>query len=47
MLEQHLCAHPLILGYAHPSPAGIHEWAVKQMYNFCVMNDLCELWAYL
>lgn len=47
MIEQHLCAHPLTPGYAHPSPAGICEWVVKQMYNFCVMNDLHELWAYL
>lgn len=47
MMEQHLCAHPLILGYVHPSPTGIREWAVKQMYNFCVANDLHELWAYL
>jgi len=47
LMEQHLCAHPLIPGYAHPSPAGIREWAVKQMYNFCVASDLCELWAYL
>ena len=46
-MEQHLCAHPLIPGYAHPSPAGIREWAVKQMYNFCVASDLRELWAYL
>jgi hypothetical protein len=28
MMEQHLCAHPLIPGYAHPSPVGIREWAV-------------------
>lgn len=47
MIEQHLCAHPLTPGYTHPSPAGICEWVVKQMYNFCVMNDLHELWAYL
>ena len=46
-MEQHLCAHPLIPGYAHSSPTGICEWVVKQMYNFCVMNDLYELWAYL
>ena len=32
MMEEHLCAHPLIPGYSHPSRAGIHEWAVKQMY---------------
>ncbi|KIK15341.1 hypothetical protein PISMIDRAFT_115339, partial [Pisolithus microcarpus 441] len=47
MVEQHLCAHPLIPGYCYPSPAGIRQWAVKQMYMFCEENDLPELWAYL
>ncbi|KAI6013705.1 hypothetical protein BKA83DRAFT_4063137, partial [Pisolithus microcarpus] len=28
-------------------PAGIRQWAVKQMYMFCEENDLPELWAYL
>ncbi|KAJ7661459.1 hypothetical protein DFH06DRAFT_1268903 [Mycena polygramma] len=47
MMERHLNAHPLIPGYSHPSPEGIREWAVKQMYTFCVNNDLPEVWAYL
>jgi len=47
MMERHFCAHPLIPGYSHPSPTGIREWAVKQMYDFCVKHDLREAWAYL
>ncbi|KIN93911.1 hypothetical protein M404DRAFT_17256 [Pisolithus tinctorius Marx 270] len=39
MIENHFCAHPFIPGYSHPSPAGICQWAVKQMYKF--------FWAYL
>ncbi|KAF7333854.1 SWIM-type domain-containing protein [Mycena venus] len=46
-MERHLNAHPLIPGYSHPSPEGIREWAVKQMYTFCFDNDLPEAWAYL
>lgn len=47
MMERHLCAHPLIPGYSAPSREGIKEWAVKQMYEFCVKHDLREVWAYL
>ena len=47
MLEAHLCAHPLIPGYLHPIPKGIKEWAVKQMYQFCVTANMPETWAYL
>ncbi|KAJ3542994.1 hypothetical protein NM688_g5915 [Phlebia brevispora] len=47
MMERHLCAHPLIPGYSHPSPEGIREWAVREIYNFCVDHDLREVWAYL
>ena len=47
MMEWHLCTHPLIPGYSTPSPEGIKEWAVKQMYEFCVEHDLHEVWAYL
>ncbi|KAJ7434395.1 hypothetical protein B0H11DRAFT_1757683 [Mycena galericulata] len=46
-MENHLCAHPLIPGYAQPSPEGIREWAVREAYTFCVDNDLREVWAYL
>ncbi|KAF7349473.1 SWIM-type domain-containing protein [Mycena sanguinolenta] len=46
-MENHLNAHPLIPGFCHPSPAGIREWAVKQMYTYCFENDLPEAWAYL
>ncbi|KAJ6470299.1 hypothetical protein DFH09DRAFT_954863 [Mycena vulgaris] len=47
LMEQHLNAHPLIPGYAHPSSVGIRWWAVKQMYDFCYQNNLPEVWAYL
>ncbi|KAJ7479127.1 hypothetical protein FB451DRAFT_1450936 [Mycena latifolia] len=47
LMETHFCAHPLIPGYAPPNPAGIKRWAVKQMYEYCVGNDLPEAWAYL
>jgi len=47
MMENHYCAHPLIPGYAHPSPEGIRKWAVLQMYKFCVEHNLREVWAYL
>jgi len=47
MIERHYCAHPLILGYSSLSPEGIREWAVKQMYSYCVDHDLREVWAYL
>jgi hypothetical protein len=47
LMERHLCAHPLIPGYSHPSAQGIRDWAVKAMYNFCVEHDLRETWAYL
>jgi hypothetical protein len=47
LVENHFTAHPLIPSYCHPSPAGIREWAVKEMYEFCVSNNLAEVWAYL
>lgn len=47
MMEKHYCAHPLLPGYAHPSPEGIKRWAVTQMYKFCVKHGLPEVWAYL
>ncbi|ESK85102.1 hypothetical protein Moror_3617 [Moniliophthora roreri MCA 2997] len=47
MMENHLCAHPLIPGYSAPSKDGIHAWAVKQMYQYCKEHDLHEAWAYL
>ena len=47
MMERHFCAHPLIPGYSTPTPEGIKAWAVKQMYEFCVLLDLSNLWAYL
>ena len=47
MMERHFCAHPLIPGYSFPSPEGIKAWAVKQIYELCVQNDLPNLWAYL
>jgi hypothetical protein len=47
MMERHLDAHPLIPGYSAPTESGIRWWAVKQMYTFCYVHDLPELWAYL
>jgi hypothetical protein len=47
LIEGHFCAHPLIPGYSAPTPKGIREWAVKQMYEFCCKHDLREVWAYL
>jgi hypothetical protein len=47
IMERHFCAHPLIPGYSHPSAQGIREWAVKQIYAYCVKHDLREAWAYL
>ena len=47
LIEGHFCAHPLIPGYSAPTPTGIREWAVKQMYEFCSQHDLREVWAYL
>jgi hypothetical protein len=47
MIERHFCAHPLIPGYSSPSPEGIREWAVKQLYKYCHDHDLPEVWAYL
>ncbi|KAF5374553.1 hypothetical protein D9757_012415 [Collybiopsis confluens] len=46
-MDAHRHAHPLIPGYAEPSPEGIYLWAVRRMYKFCVNHDLRELWAYL
>ena len=47
MIERHFCTHPLIPGYSAPTPEGIKAWAVKQIYEFCVLHDLPNLWAYL
>jgi hypothetical protein len=47
LLERHYCAHPDIPGFSRPDAEGIHTWAVKQMYTFCIDHDLRELWAYL
>ena len=46
-VESHLCVHPLIPGYSALTPAGIREWAVKQMYQFYCKYELPEAWAYL
>ncbi|KAI6030968.1 hypothetical protein F5J12DRAFT_708970, partial [Pisolithus orientalis] len=47
MIENHFCVHPFMPGYLHPSPAGICQWPVKQMYKFCEEHNLQEVWAYL
>jgi hypothetical protein len=47
LIERHFCAHPSIPGYARPNEVAIRWWAVQEMYDFCVRNRLCELWAYL
>ena len=47
MMEWHFCAHPLIPGYFTLTPEEIKVWAVKQSYEFCILHDLLNLWAYL
>jgi hypothetical protein len=47
IMERHFCVHPLIPGYSALTPKGIKAWAVKQMYDFCVLYELPNLWAYL
>ena len=47
MIERHFCVHPLLPRYSTPTPEGIKTWAVKQMYGFCVLYELPNLWAYL
>ncbi|KIJ41774.1 hypothetical protein M422DRAFT_83683, partial [Sphaerobolus stellatus SS14] len=47
MMEQHLCAHPLIPGYSAKTKEGIRVWAVKEMYSFCIKYNLRACWAYL
>lgn len=47
MVNHHYCAHPLIPGYAKPTKEAIRHWAVKQIYDYCVIHDLREVWAYL
>lgn len=47
MMEKHYCAHPMIPGYAAPDASAIRQWAVQQIYRFCVQNGLPEVWAYL
>ncbi|THV07112.1 hypothetical protein K435DRAFT_825684 [Dendrothele bispora CBS 962.96] len=47
LMDSYLHTHPLIPGYAAPTPEGIREWAVRQMYKYCEQNDLREAWAYL
>ena len=47
LMERHFCTHPLIPGYSVPKHEHIKAWAVKQMYDFCTLHDLPNLWAYL
>jgi hypothetical protein len=47
MIEAHLCTHPSIPRVSHPSALGIREWAVREMYQYCIKNSLQEVWAYL
>lgn len=47
----HLHQHPAIPfnddDGTHLTPAEIHYGAVKDMYEFCLQNDLSQVWAYL
>jgi hypothetical protein len=47
MITRHANAHPLIPGDYDSTPEAIYHWAVKKAYDFCVENQLPELWAYL
>jgi len=40
IVEHHLCAHPLAPGCSAPSPQGICYWAVREIYQYCVMHIL-------
>jgi MULE transposase domain len=47
LVERHLCAHPLIPDNHGGNPKAIHYWATKKIYQYCVDNELVEVWAYL
>ncbi|KIK58260.1 hypothetical protein GYMLUDRAFT_60821 [Collybiopsis luxurians FD-317 M1] len=47
MMVSHLNAHPMIHGYSAPTRDRICYWAVKEMYLYCVKNELSEVWAYM
>ncbi|TFK96466.1 hypothetical protein BDV98DRAFT_515691 [Pterulicium gracile] len=37
----------MIPGEAAPNPEAIHKWSAREMYQFCVRNNIPEVWAYL
>jgi hypothetical protein len=47
LMKAHLNAHLLIPRYHNNTPEGVRYWAVHQMYAFCYMHGLVNLWAYL
>ncbi|KIK55056.1 hypothetical protein GYMLUDRAFT_133009, partial [Collybiopsis luxurians FD-317 M1] len=47
MMVNHLNAHPMIPGYSVPTRDRIRYWAVKEMYLYCVKNELREVWVYM
>jgi hypothetical protein len=47
MVETHFCGHISIQGPSGMTKEGIREWAVRELWNFCMKNDLRELWAYM
>ncbi|TFK97021.1 hypothetical protein BDV98DRAFT_485386, partial [Pterulicium gracile] len=45
MVKWHYCAHLSIGRTLTWTKEGIHSWAVKNMYQFCIKHKLPELWA--
>lgn len=46
-----MCLHPMIPSALHDnqpvSAERIHEWATRDMYEYCKQNELVLVWAYL
>ncbi|KAJ6610973.1 hypothetical protein B0H10DRAFT_2058323 [Mycena sp. CBHHK59/15] len=43
MMEKHYCAHPLLPGYAPPSPEGIKRWAMGELVQEFTLGALGAL----
>jgi hypothetical protein len=46
IMEQHFCTHPLVPAYLAQMSEGNKAWAVKQTYEFCILHNLPNPWAY-
>lgn len=48
MLERHYHAHPMIpMGNVRRTAQQIHYDSAKELYDFCCLHDLVDLWAYM